>query len=193
MMLAHQRSLCAATPPQHICIVTDTFPPEVNNVALTLLHLVEGLRNRGRIVSVIRPQQRKCDSSNGARDPLTMLVRGLPLPGYKGLQFGLPAGRMYRHFWTTNRPDSVYIATEGPLGWSAAGVAKQLGITAFSGFHTNYHSYSKHYRLGWFERVVFKYLCGFHNRTAGTLGPSERFGAGARPSSSDSCREHRAP
>ena len=172
MMLSRQLEAITATLPQHICIVTETFPPEVNGVALTLSHLVEGLRARGRIVSVIRPRQRKSDASKAADDPLTTLVRGLPLPGYKGLQFGLPAGRMFRHLWAGNRPDAVYIATEGPLGWSAASVAKHLGITAFSGFHTNYHSYSKHYRLGWFERIVFKYLCGFHNRTAGTLVPS---------------------
>jgi len=173
MMLAQQLSDSAATYPQHICIVTETFPPEVNGVALTLSHLVKGLRERGHAVSVIRPRQRKADGPATANDPFTTLVRGLPLPGYRGLQFGLPCGRMFRHLWTLNRPDAVYIATEGPLGWSAASAARHLGLTALSGFHTNYHSYSKHYRLGPFERVVFRYLCGFHNRTAGTLVPTE--------------------
>jgi glycosyltransferase involved in cell wall biosynthesis len=160
------------TSPQHICIVTETYPPEVNGVALTLSHLVEGLRANGHVVSIIRPRQRKVESCHGTGDPFTTLVRGLPLPGYKGLQFGLPSGRLFRHNWTQNRPDVVYVATEGPLGWSAVCAAQQLGIPAFSGFHTNYHSYSKHYRLGCFERLVFKYLCGFHNRSTGTLVPT---------------------
>ena len=172
MMLAQQLSDSAATYPQHICIVTETFPPEVNGVALTLSHLVKGLRARGHIVSIVRPRQRKVDCRDHECDPLTTLVRGLPLPGYRGLQFGLPAGRLFRHIWSRYRPDVVYIATEGPLGWSAAGAAQHLSIPAFSGFHTNYHSYSRHYRLGWLERLVFRYLYGFHNRTVGTVVPT---------------------
>lgn len=157
---------------QHICIVTETFPPEVNGVALTLSHLVKGLREHGHTVSIVRPRQRKVDNC-GNGDSSTTLVCGLPLLGYKGLQFGLPAGRMLRNIWSKCRPDVVYIATEGPLGWSTVCAAEQLGLPAFSGFHTNYHTYSKHYRLGWFERLVFRYLCGFHNRTFGTFVPTD--------------------
>jgi len=171
-MYVEDLSIKRETAPQHICIVTETFPPEVNGVALTLSHLVNGLRANGHMVSVIRPRQRKSDSGKRASDPMTTLVRGLPLPGYRKLQFGLPAGRSFNHAWTCNRPDVVYIATEGPLGWSAVCTARQLGIPAFSGFHTNYHSYSRHYHLGCLERLVLKYLRAFHNRTIGTLVPT---------------------
>jgi glycosyltransferase involved in cell wall biosynthesis len=58
------------------------------------------------------------------------------------------------------------------LGWSAVSAANRLGIPVFSGFHTNYHSYSRHYRLGWLHHLVFRYLCEFHNRTVGTFVPS---------------------
>jgi glycosyltransferase involved in cell wall biosynthesis len=60
----------------------------------------------------------------------------------------------------------------GPLGWSAVRIAQCLGIPVLTGFHTNYHSYSRHYRVGWLQRLVFRYLCGFHNRSTGTLVPS---------------------
>jgi glycosyltransferase involved in cell wall biosynthesis len=66
----------------------------------------------------------------------------------------------------------VYVATEGPLGWSAVRTARRLGIRVFSGFHTNFHSYSKYYRAGWLQHLIFYYLCKFHNRTRGTLVPS---------------------
>ncbi len=160
-----------ATSPQHICIVTETFPPEVNGVALTLSHLVEGLRAHGHQVSIVRPRQKKADRAT-YDDSQTTLVSGVPLPGYRGLQFGLPASRLLRDTWTIHRPDVVYIATEGPLGWSAVCAAQRLKIAAFSGFHTNYHTYSRHYRLGWLQQLVFKYLCEFHNRTLGTLVPT---------------------
>ena len=46
-----------------IGIVSETYPPEINGVALTLSHLVKGLRARGHTVSVVRPRQRMADSA----------------------------------------------------------------------------------------------------------------------------------
>jgi hypothetical protein len=40
-----------------ICIVTETYAPEVNGVTLTLGQLVAGLRARGHAVSLVRPRQ----------------------------------------------------------------------------------------------------------------------------------------
>src|SRR5262249_3861514 len=85
------------------------------------------------------------------------------------LRFGLPASGALRARWAADRPDVVYVATEGPLGWSAVGAAKRLGIPVLSGFHTNFHSYARHYRAGWFTPLVFRYLRAFHNRTQRTL------------------------
>src|SRR5499433_993608 len=139
---------------RHISIVTETYPPEVNGVALTLARWVEGLRLRGYFVSVLRPRQ-SFDSASAPFYPALILVRGLPLPGYKGLRFGLPAGNKLLRYWTEHRPDTLYVATEGPLGLSAVSVARHLAIPVFSGFHTNFHSYLKHYHAGWLHSVVF--------------------------------------
>jgi hypothetical protein len=43
---------CASNPP-HICIITETYPPEVNGVAFTRAHLVEGLSARGHDLSIV--------------------------------------------------------------------------------------------------------------------------------------------
>ena len=112
---------------RHLCVVTETYAPEVNGVALTLVRLVQGLLTRGHLVSVVQPQQRKTDDSSGCCEPLLTLVRGLPLPGYQGLRFGLPADRRLRTAWLRQCPDVVYVATEGPLGWSAVRTARHLG------------------------------------------------------------------
>ena len=45
------------TDPRRICLVTETYPPEINGVALTLARLAGGLRARGHAVSVVRPRQ----------------------------------------------------------------------------------------------------------------------------------------
>ena len=157
---------------RHICVVTDTYPPEVNGVALTLARLVDGLKVCGHAVSVVCPRQWIADRPSCGRDPTVTLVRGVPLPGYKGLHVGLPAGGLLHDCWTEDRPDVVYVATEGPLGWSAVRTAQRLEIPVLSGFHTNFHSYSRHYRAGWLQHWVALYLRWFHNRTTGTLVPS---------------------
>ena len=150
---------------RRICVVTDTYPPEVNGVALTLARLVDGLKVCGHAVSVVCPRQWIADRPSCGRDPKVTLVRGVPLPGYKGLHVGLPAGGLLHDCWTQDRPDVVYVATEGPLGWSAVRTAQRLGIPVLSGFHTNFHSYSRHYRAGWLQHWVALYLRWFHNRT----------------------------
>jgi hypothetical protein len=128
-------------PQRHICVVTDTYPPEINGVALTLAHLVEGLLAQGHMVSVVCPHQKTAERRSDNHHFKVTLVPGLPLPGYKGLHVGLPMGRVLRGSWTQYRPDVVYVATEGPLGWSAVRAAQRLGIPVFSGFHTNFHSF----------------------------------------------------
>jgi hypothetical protein len=154
---------------RHISIVTETYAPEINGVALTLGRWVEGLRLQGYFVSIFRPRQ---NSDPSPCDSALTLVPGLPLPGYKGLRFGLPAGRTLRRSWSQHRPDVVYVATEGPLGCSAVSAAQRLGIPVVSGFHTNFHSYLKHYHARSLHTLTLRYLCWFHRRTAGTLVPS---------------------
>lgn len=170
------RSQPTTSSSQHICVVTETYPPEINGVALTLAHLVKGLLARGQRVSVVHPKHRNGRTSNGfGRGGYSeaIQVRGLPLPGYHGLQFGVPAGRILRQSWSNHPPAAVYVATEGPLGLSAVRAARQLSIPTVSGFHTNFHRYCKHYGVGWLENVALRYLRWFHNQTERTLVSNE--------------------
>src|SRR3546814_5242775 len=118
-------------PPTHgaamrYAIVTETWPPEVNGVALTALALEQGLRARGHAVSLARPRQVPGQVPAAAETP----VRGANLPRYPGLQFGLPATRQLRQLWRDERPDAISVATEGPLGWSALRASRRLGVPA---------------------------------------------------------------
>jgi glycosyltransferase involved in cell wall biosynthesis len=158
--------------PRHICVITETYPPEVNGVAFTLAHLVDGLSARGHAVSVVRPRQQASDRPDCRCSPSVTLVPSLPFPWYRELQVGIPAGGLLGSCWRRHRPDVVYVATQGPLGWSAVRTARRLGIPVFSGFHTNFHSYSKYYGAGWLQPMIVRYLRRFHNRTLGTLVPS---------------------
>jgi len=158
----------APTSRRRVCVVSETYPPEINGVAMTLARLVDGLRARGHIVSVVRPRQR-VDRVDDPRHSDEVLVHGAPLPGYGGLQIGLPAGGALRRHWRERRPDVVYVATEGPLGWSAVRAARRLRLPVVSGFHTNFHRYARHYHAGWLTRLIASYLRSFHNRTTATM------------------------
>ena len=162
--------------PLHIAIVTETYPPEVNGVAMTLGRMVQGLLARGHRVSLTRPRQHAGDMPPASAMETTTLVRGLPIPGYAGLKFGLPATRLFRRQWRAERPDVVQVVTEGPLGASAIGAARDLGIPVVSEFHTNFHAYSRHYGLSWLEDLVALHLRRLHNRSRMTLVPSHQLG-----------------
>ena len=154
----------------HIALITETFAPEINGVANTLGQLCDGLRARNHRVELLRPRQAD-DGDQRSNDEL-MLCRGLPLPGYPGLQWGLTSTHRLTKRWRQQPPDVVYIATEGPLGLCALRVARRLGITAVTGFHTNFQQYLRQHGLTLFTRALTHYLRWFHNRSALTLVPS---------------------
>ena len=153
----------------NIALVTETWPPEVNGVAMTISRLVDGLRARGHAVQVIRPRQQ--GDARAAASP-DFLVQGLPLPGYQGLQLGLPAQRKLRQLWSDQRPDVVHAVTEGPLGWSALSAARHLALPVTSSYHTHFDGYSKHYGAGLIGPMISAFLQRFHRRTLATLSPT---------------------
>lgn len=176
--MATQHPACLS--PMHIALVTETYPPEVNGVAMTVSRLAQGLRARGHRLQLVRPRQavdRVAGHAPGeapvdADAVAELLLRGLPIPRYPQLRMGLPAtGRLLQQ-WQQDRPDVVHIATEGPLGWSAQRAARRLGLPVTSDFRTNFHAYSRHYGIGWLERVIVGYLRGFHNGTQATMVPT---------------------
>lgn len=146
-------------------IVTETYPPEINGVALTVRALEAGLRSRGHQVDVVRPRQ----SGNDGGSEHQTLVRGAPIPRYPGLRFGLPAGRRLGALWRKQRPDAIYVATEGPLGWSAVRTARRMGIPAMTGFHTRFDEYVQRYRAAFLTSIAFAWMRRFHNTADATI------------------------
>ena len=158
--------------PLHVAVVTETYLPEVNGVAITIGRMVEGLIRRGHHIHLIRPRQHKQDAPQPSSLFDETLVAGMPIPGYPELKTGLPAKARLLRLWQKQRPDIVHIATEGALGWSACSAARKLGIPVSTDFHTNFHNYSKHYGVGWLSKPVAAYLRHFHNRADCTLVPT---------------------
>ncbi len=163
--------------PLRIALVTETYAPEVNGVALTLAPVVDGLRQRGHRVRMVRPQLAGYGGAHALREVAdgddTLWVRGSPIPCYPQLRFGWPAGRRLRALWQSERPDIVHVATEGPLGWSAVRVANRLRLPLSSDFRTHFAAYSTHYGARWLARPIDCWLTRLHNRTDATMVPTE--------------------
>jgi glycosyltransferase involved in cell wall biosynthesis len=155
-----------------VAFVSETYPPEVNGVAITAARFVEGLRLRNHEILLVRPRQHRADQAGDATGYTEALMRGLPIPRYPGLKMGLPAKQALVSLWSRQRPDVVHIVTEGPLGWSALKAAQKLKLPVSSDFRTNFHAYSKHYGIGWLQKPIAAYLRKFHNRTLMTMVPT---------------------
>ncbi|MDQ8203152.1 glycosyltransferase family 1 protein [Pelagicoccus sp. SDUM812003] len=159
-----------------LALVTETFPPEVNGVSMTLGRLCEGLAAEGWEIMVVRPVQEheEVDMPSEEKPYEEFIAAGVPLPGYNALRMGEPAGFSLYRIWKRSRPDVVHVATEGPLGVAALIAARLLKIPVSSTFHTNFDQYSDHYRIGFIQRLASSYLRWVHNRCDVTLAPTRQ-------------------
>ncbi|AKJ30591.1 glycosyltransferase family 4 protein [Caldimonas brevitalea] len=151
-----------------IAYITETYPPELNGVSLTVERTVEHLRAHHE-VELVRPRQPHEAARNDAEEWRTW---SLPLPMYRDLRFGLALQRTLRERWQARTPELVHVATPGPLGWASVRAARSLGVAVTSDFRTNFHQYSHYYGLGWCEPVVRGYLKRLHNGSHRTFVPT---------------------
>ncbi len=154
-----------------IALVTETYPPEVNGVAMTLSRLVGGLRAAGHEVEVVRPRQAHEKVGEATKD---FVVPGMAIPFYDSLRIGLPVALRLERRWRVSRPDVVHVATEGPLGLASLEAAARLALPATSSFHTNFHAYGGAYGASLLRDFTLVYLRWFHNRTRCTLAPTRQ-------------------
>jgi len=159
-----------------IAVVSETYPPEVNGVAVTLSKVVDGLRSANHAVQLIRLRQGGTDAAS--QDDMyagyqEVLMRGFPIPNYPDLRMGMPSKSALIKLWQLKRPDIVHIATEGPLGWSALRAAMYLKLPVSTDYRTNFQSYSTHYGVGFLYKPIMAYLKKFHNLAGVTMVPTE--------------------
>lgn len=150
--------------------LTETYPPEINGVSLTVERTVAFLRRQGHQVSLFRPRQRG-EGPLDTRDEWR--TAGLPIPMYPDLRFGLAWPAAVRARLQQLRPAVVHLATPGPLAWAAMRAARQLDIPVTTDFRTNFHLYSAHYGLSWLSPVVLRGLRAFHDGAQRNHVPTE--------------------
>ena len=154
-----------------IAIVTETWPPEINGVSLSVMQLTKGLQRRGHKILLVRPQQ--SEKNHSFYPDQECVVRSQSIPKYPQMQFGWPQIFKIGQALDQFKADIVHIVTEGPLGLAALNQAKLRNIPISSGFHSSFHDFSRYFDMAFLVRPVRQYLKWFHNQTDLTLVPSE--------------------
>jgi len=154
-----------------IALVTETYPPEINGVAMTNQRLARGLLDLGHELLLVKPRRRDAGTRTGRAGFEVAPVPACPIPGYARLRMGLATPAALERLFDETGPDVVHLATEGPLGLAALRAARVTGVPASSTFHTNFHEYCRDYGARPLANAALAYLRWFHNRCAFTTAP----------------------
>jgi glycosyltransferase involved in cell wall biosynthesis len=153
-----------------LAYVTETHPPEINGVSLTVARTIDHLRRNYHHVDVIRPSQR---GEARGQDRHQWLTWGLPIPMYPDLRFGMALASTLRERFERKRVELVHVATPGPLGQVAVRAAKSAGLPVTVDFRTNFHEYSRYYGLSWLEPAIKRLMRSMHNAADLSFVPTE--------------------
>jgi glycosyltransferase involved in cell wall biosynthesis len=149
-----------------LALFTDSYAPQVNGVARSLVRLVDSLHQRGARVRVVAPED-----PVGSR-PEVIAWPSVPFWAYPQLRLSAPqVGRALRILqrW---KPDLVHVATPFGIGMAGRAAARALGIPLVTSYHTQLTDYAAHYRLPITESAGWRYLRWFHNGGDRTYVPS---------------------
>ena len=155
-----------------VAIITESFPPDVNGVAHTVLRVAEQLTRLGHHPLVIAPRPPR-GSRKVPQFPYPVVrVPAIPLPGYPSFRLGLPSRRV-RTALAGHATEVVHLASPVCLGAFGGRAAVRLGLPAVAVYQTDLPAYARAYRLGRAtEAFAWRWLRGIHNRAGRTLAPS---------------------
>jgi len=128
-----------------ILIATDAWHPQVNGVVRTLAMTAEAAKAHHAEIAFLTPQS----------------FRTFALPSYPGLRLALPWAAKVGRLIEDARPDSIHIATEGPIGLAVRRYCRKHRLPFTTSFHTRFPEYVSA-RLPVRESWVWAMLRRFH-------------------------------
>ncbi len=141
---------------RRVAIVSDAWAPQVNGVVRTLSAVASELGRMGVAVEVIGPDR----------------FRTVPCPTYPEIRLAVLPRRRLARLLRASRPDSVHIATEGPLGRATRALCLRHGWRYTTSFHTRFPEYLRA-RTGLPVGPAYAVLRRFHNGGDATLVATE--------------------
>jgi len=153
-----------------VAIITESFPPDVNGVANTVLRVAQQLVSKGHQPLVIAPRPPRGTRRVGPFPYPVVRVPAMPLPGYPSFRLGLPSRRV-RAALAEHDTDVVHLASPVFLGAFGSHAARKYPMVAV--YQTDLPSYARAYRLGQAgEATAWNWLRRIHNSAGRTLAPS---------------------
>ena len=138
-----------------ILIVTDAWEPQVNGVVRTLKMTCRELQRMGHQVDFLSP----------------LAFRSFPCPTYPEISLAFSSESNVARQIDAISPDCLHIATEGPLGWMARGIAIKRGWAFTTAYHSRFPEYL-HARFRIPTRFIYALLRKFHNAACFNLTPT---------------------
>jgi glycosyltransferase involved in cell wall biosynthesis len=135
-----------------ILVATDAWHPQVNGVVRSLTMMAEAAKAFGVEVSFLTPQS----------------FRTVALPSYPDLRVALPYPAKIARLIADARPDSIHIATEGPIGLSVRRYCRNQGLPFTTSFHTRFPEYISA-RLPVRESWIWAALRRFHGASQAVM------------------------
>ena len=109
----------------HILVATDAWHPQVNGVVRTLTMMADAAKGFGVNVRFLTPQS----------------FRTFAMPSYPDLRLALPTPAKIAALIEATKPDSIHIATEGPIGLLVRRYCRKRGLPFTTSFHTRFPDY----------------------------------------------------
>lgn len=138
-----------------ILFVSDAWEPQVNGVVRTLKMTRRELELKGHRTELISP----------------LGFRSVRCPTYPEISLAVTTAREMERQIDRFAPDCLHIATEGPLGWLARGVALRRGWPFTTAYHSRFPEYV-HARFRLPVDWTYALLRRFHNAARFTLAPT---------------------
>jgi phosphatidylinositol alpha 1,6-mannosyltransferase len=154
-----------------IALVTESFLPDVNGVAHSVVRTAEHLLRRGHQPMVIAPQPPHRGSVTVDVPYPVVRMPSLPMPGYPQIRLGLPTPTLTGAL-RSHGTEVVHLASPFVLGAWGAAAAKALKLPAVAVYQTDVAAYARAYRVGMTEGAAWRWIKTVHNSAARTLVPS---------------------
>lgn len=153
-----------------IALITESFPPDVNGVAHSVVRVAEHLVRRGHQPLVVAPG--RPDQDDDAAGYPVLRVPSVAMPGYRGFRLGLPTPRLVAAL-RDHGTELVHLASPFFFGAAGTRAAQRLGLPTVAVYQTDIPSYARLYRFHHGAEMAWRWLSGIHNAAALTLAPSQ--------------------
>jgi glycosyltransferase involved in cell wall biosynthesis len=135
-----------------ILIATDAWAPQINGVVVSLVNIIARLRAQGHEVYVISPEG----------------FYTVPMPSYPEIPLALFPGRGVTRRIRAFDPETIHVATEGPIGAAARRYCLRHGLAFTTAYHSCFPEYVQA-RVGMPLAWTYAFLRRFHAPASAVL------------------------